>query len=465
MKNVRIVPSHPAFLEEQAPPIPRFEREDYATRLDLLRARMRADSLSHAVVTADREHFANIDYLIGFEPRFEQALMIVDVQGPLTLLVGNENLSYSNVSPIEMRRVLYQNFSLQGQPRESLRPLRDIFTEAGIGAAASVGVIGFKYVEASYCLGDPDEVFDIPAYILHELKSAGPARVRSVTRYMTGMPDGIRMTLRTAKEVAWAEAMACRATRVIQKLLKNLKPGIGELELSGNGGVDFMPTTAFPMLNFGPEHISTGLRSPTDNPLRVGDPCGIAYAIRGSLIARVGLAAYGEDTLRPEYAGAVDGFLKTFWQAIAAWYESLHVGASAGTVYDSVMDLIGGPEFGVTLNPGHYIGGDEWVNSPFYKGSTLHFESSVHLQCDIIVSSANPVMTGICEDGVIVADEDLRRRVAAEYPEVWSRIVARQALMRDVLGIAIQRDVLPLGNLNGVYHPYMLDTGRVFAAR
>jgi hypothetical protein len=465
MKEILIVPTHPAFMEEQAPPIPRFEREDYAFRLDLLRERMRADSLSHAVVYADREHFANMDYLIGFEPRFEQALLVVDVQGPLTLLVGNENLSYSNVSPIPMRRVLYQQFSLQGQPRESLRPLRDIFGEAEIGAAASVGVIGFKYVEASYLLGDPDEVFDIPAYILHELKSCGPARVRNVTRYMTGMPDGIRMTLRTAKEVAWAEAMACRASRIVQRILKNLKPGIGELELSGTSGMDFSPTTAFPMLNFGTDHISIGLRSPTDTALKVGDPCGIAYAIRGSLIARVGLAAYGEESLRPEYAGAADGFLKTFWQAIAAWYESLSIGASAGEVYQNVMDLIGGPEFGVTLNPGHYIGGDEWVNSPFAKGATMQFESSVHLQCDIIVSSADPIMTGICEDGVVIADESLRRSVASEYPEVWARVVARQKRMREVLGIAISDDLLPLANLNGVYHPYMLDTGRIFAAR
>jgi hypothetical protein len=199
--------------------------------------------------------------------------------------------------------------------------------------------------------------------------------------------------------------------------------------------------------------------------LKVGDPCGIAYAIRGSLIARVGLAAYGEESLRPEYAGAADGFLKTFWQAIAAWYESLSIGASAGEVYQNVMDLIGGPEFGVTLNPGHYIGGDEWVNSPFAKGATMQFESSVHLQCDIIVSSADPIMTGICEDGVVIADESLRRSVASEYPEVWARVVARQKRMREVLGIAISDDLLPLANLNGVYHPYMLDTGRIFAAR
>ena len=462
MKLVQFAPTHPAFLEEVVPEMPHFEEADYRQRLDILSERMQSAGLSHAVVYADREHFANMEYLIGFEPRFEESLFIMDGKGSCTLLVGNECMSYSFISPIPMKRILYQNFSLQGQPRDKIRPLRDIFSELGIGQGTRIGFIGFKYFEVEHKLGETEEVFDVPAYILHELQEAGPGKIINFTRVMTGMPDGIRITIRTAKEVAWAEYAACKATRVIQRILKNVKPGMTELGLSEKGGLDFSPVSVFPMANFGRDHGAIGLRSPTETPLQVGDPCAFCYAIRGALISRVGIAAFGEDTLRPEYQGVVDRFYKPFWQAIAAWYESLSIGVSAGDVHGKVMDIIGGPKFGVTLNPGHYIGGDEWVNSPFFKGSSIRLENSAHLQSDIIAGSSEPFMTGICEDGIILADEALRRQVALEYPDVWARITARQERMREILGIALSDDVLPLGNLNGVYHPYMLDTGVVF---
>lgn len=462
MKVIQFAPAHPAFMEEFVPDMPRFEEADYRQRLEILSMRMRGTGLSHTVVYADREHFANMEYLIGFEPRFEEALLILDDKGNCTLLVGNECMSYSFISPVPMKRILYQNFSLQGQPRQHIRPLRDIFHELGIGQGTRIGLIGYKYFEVEHALGKTAEVFDVPAYILHELQEAGPGKVISYTHVMTRLPDGIRMTIRTAKEVAWAEYVACKATRVVQRMLKNMKPGITELALSETGGLDFSPLSVFPMANFGKEHGAIGLRSPTESPLQVGDPSGFCYAIRGSLIARFGIAAYGEDTLLPEYKGVVDGFYKTFWRAVAAWYKSLSIGVSSGKVYASVMDIIGGPEFGVTLNPGHYIGGDEWVNSPFSQGSEILLENSAHLQSDIIAGSGEPAMTGICEDSLILADEALRRQISLEYPDVWERITNRQKRMREILGIEISDDVLPLANLNGVYHPYMLDTGVVF---
>ena len=465
MKSIRMIPAHPAFLEEQNPPMPVFGLDDYQERLSLLVDRMERDGLSHVLVHADREHFANMAYLIGFEPRFEESLLIVDARGACSLLLGNECMSYSFISPVPMTRILYQNFSLQGQPRGSLRRLREILRDVGVSAGAQVGIVGYKYFEPSHLLGATEEVFDVPAYLLHEVREAGPARVISYTQVMTGLPDGIRMTIRTPREIAFAEYAACRTTSVVQRMLKNLAPGIGELALSGTGGLDFSPSSVFPMCNFGPEHISTGLRSPSDTTLEVGDPCGMCYAMRHSLIARVGLAAYGEDSVKPGYEGVVGNFLQPFWGAVAAWYESLSIGVPASQVYDSVMSRIGAPEFGVVLNPGHYIGGDEWVNSPFYPGTTLRMDHAAHLQCDIIASSSTPVVTGICEDGIALADASLRSALAREFPEVAERIAARQRRMRDVLGIDLSDDVLPLGNLNGVYHPYMLDRDTVFALR
>ncbi len=33
--------------------------------------------ITHTMVYADREHFANLAYLTGFDPRFEESLLIV----------------------------------------------------------------------------------------------------------------------------------------------------------------------------------------------------------------------------------------------------------------------------------------------------------------------------------------------------------------------------------------------------
>ena len=465
MKKIQTVPFDPNFLDEVNAIMPVFEEADYRQRLDLLVDSMEAKGLSHVLIYADREHFANMEYFIGFEPRFEEALLIVDKIGNCTIIVGNECMPYSYISPVKLTRVLYQNFSLQGQPRDRICPLRNIFHDAGISDKSTVGLVGHKYFEPEHALGNPDYIFDVPAYIVEELRTtAGHASIVNFTRALTGMPDGIRMTVRSAKEVAWAEYTACKTTNAVQRMLKNIKPEISELELSVKAGLDFSPVSVFPMLNFGENHCTVGLRSPDTRKLKVGDPCGICYGIRGSLVSRVGIAAYGEESLKPEYHGVINNFYKPFWSAIAAWYESIHIGVSASEVYDKVMKIIGGPEFGVVLNPGHYIGGDEWVNSPFSKGSAIKLESSAHMQCDIIVSSSNPVMTGICEDSIILADKNLRSKVAEDYPEVWARISKRQKLMRNVLGIDINDDLLPLGNLNGVYFPYMLNTGLVFAA-
>lgn len=464
MKKVKIVQADPFFLEETDAAMPVFEKTDYMQRLELLAGRMEKKGVSHVVIYADREHFANMDYLIGFEPRFEEAILIVDGNGNKTLVSGNECIPYSYISPVDLTRVLYQNFSLQGQPRDKSKSLSEIFDDAGIHSGSKVGLVGYKYFEQGLVKGNPDYLSDVPSYILEELRSvAGSDNVINFTREFTGMPDGLRMTVRTAKEAAWAEYAACKTTNVVQRLLKNMKPGIGELELSEKGKQDFSPISVFPMLNFGSEHGAIGLRSPNNRKLSVGDPCGLCYGMRGSLVSRVGIAAYGEGSQKEEYRGVTDSFYKPFWTAIAAWYESIYIGSAADEVYENVMKIIGGEEFGVALNPGHYIGGDEWVNSPFCKGSPLKLDYPAHLQCDIIASSRSPVMFGICEDSVIVADAGLRSRIAEEYPDVWARILKRQRLMREILGIQIHDDLLPLGNLNGVYFPYMLNNGLIFA--
>ena len=96
---------YPEFGESRLPPRP--DEAELQGRLDRARAAMAARGLTHLVVYGDREHFANLAYLTGFDPRFEEAVLILSRERPPFILVGNECEGYLPVSPL---------FALRGIP-------------------------------------------------------------------------------------------------------------------------------------------------------------------------------------------------------------------------------------------------------------------------------------------------------------------------------------------------------------
>jgi hypothetical protein len=153
----------------------------------------------------------------------------------------------------------------------------------------------------------------------------------------------------------------------------------------------------------------------------------------------------------------------TSWRAfeiVATWYEQVRVGASAGDVYAAVEARRAPRSLQFAVNPGHYMHLDEWLYSPFSPDSTVTLRSGMALQMDIIPVSQGPFCCVNAEDGIALADETLRADLARSHPCCWRRIQARQAFMRDVLGMRIDDSVLPLGNLAGWLPPYALDLSR-----
>ena len=77
-------------------------------------------SLAYAalVVYADREHAANLHWLTGFDPRFEEAVLLL-TEAEALLLAGNECLAYTVVSPLvaagKVRTGLCASLSLPSQ--------------------------------------------------------------------------------------------------------------------------------------------------------------------------------------------------------------------------------------------------------------------------------------------------------------------------------------------------------------
>ena len=465
MKKVIIKDALPLFSREEndVKQIP-MGKEDYLARIAMLREKMARDQIDIAIIVGNREHFSNLEYFCGYDCRFEEGLLAIPAEGTPTILVGNEGMAYSYAIPYEINRMYYRNFSLQGQPRRAEEKLDEILKAAGMNADSRVGVIGFKYFYEEYCLTDPKYTFDVPHYVLEVIRSV--AKYENVVNYtgvMTGLTDGIRLSVHSAKEIAAAEATGCRSASVVQRMYKALRPGITEYEVGQSARIGFAPVCMFSLTNFGADHVSIGLRSPDDvNTLKLGEVCGMCYGVRGLLTARNGVAAYNMETVSDELKDSIFSFYGEFFRAMCAWYEAAHIGATGDELHHAVHDIIGGEEFGVTLNAGHYTGMDEWTNSLTYDGSRHTIQDGAYMQVDIIASSSSPVRSAICEDCVIFAGEKLRAELKEQYPETWKRIQERREAMK-YLGINLHEDVLPLSNMNAAMYPFMLNTNKVFA--
>lgn len=464
MKKVALKKGDPFFMTEAPVGEITFGREDYEMRQGLLMERMKAANLDFVLVHGDREHFSNVMYLTGMDCRFEDILLCYDKSGKLSVMVGNEGISQTLLIQVPFTYYLYQNFSLQGQPRGQQKPLREILKTIGIEKSSKVGVICFRYFEEGDLSPGVDVTrsYDLPAFILEEIYGvAAKENVTNFTRAMTGYPGGIRTCLRSTKEIAFAENAGNRAGNIVVRMIKALKEGVSENEVATAALAGLQPVTMHPIINFGPQKVAIGVTGPTERKLNLGEVCGVCYGTRGSLVSRVSIAAKGADTVAPELREHLD-FYKDFWRALTNWLEHAKVGASQGMLYDCVMDLIGDPKYGIALNPTHSTSLDEWTNSASFKNSPYVIEDGAHIQVDIIASRKDPVISAICEDTVVIASEKLRAALKQDYPAVYERIVARQEKARTVLGVDLPDDVLPMCNLNTVYFPYLLDTNTIF---
>ena len=74
--------------------------EELSCRITRCREMMEQRGLTHLLVYGDREHFANLMYLTNFDPRFEEALLVLRLTEKPLVLVGNECEGHLGISPL-----------------------------------------------------------------------------------------------------------------------------------------------------------------------------------------------------------------------------------------------------------------------------------------------------------------------------------------------------------------------------
>ncbi|HEU0244003.1 MAG TPA: hypothetical protein VFQ75_08870, partial [Candidatus Limnocylindrales bacterium] len=301
----------------------------YAERVDALRARADARAIDRLVVYADREHSANISFLTGFDPRFEEALLVIGPDDPPAILAGNECLGTAAAAPLPVRTHLFQDFSLPMQPRDWSRPLAEILAGEGIGRGSRVGVIGWKpFPERSR--------LEVPAYLADELRAlVGPTgAVDNANDLLVDPADGMRV-INDVDQLAAFEHAATRTSNGVLRLLRGLRPGMTEAEAVRLLDWDGTPLSCHTMLTAGPR-ARFGLLSPGDRPIEAGDPLTVAFGIWGALNCRAGWVAEDASGIPAGVGDYVERLVAPYFEAVAEWYQTLRVGQAGGALQEVI---------------------------------------------------------------------------------------------------------------------------------
>jgi hypothetical protein len=433
---------------------PRIPREEYEHRVSLARQAMSSRGLDALVVYADREHGANMAYLCGYDPRFEESLLVLRRDGLPILMVGNEGWGYADETlQIEAEKMLVQCFSLIGQPRGGMKEPAVFLHEAGIESSMKIGVAGWKYFTPTD-FSNPTSAIEIPSYLVDALREiARPNGVVLNANDLFMHPEHGLRAVNSVNQIAEFEFAATIVSQGVREMLDEIRPGMTEYEAVQLMKLNGMPLSCHVNFSTG-RRVHSGLASPSMRVMKRGDPLTVGVGLRGSLICRQGYLVEGEEELSQIQPDYVESVCTPYFSLVAEWYESIGMRVTGGQIQDKV-DATGFP---LALNPGHLIHLDEWVSTPFYKGSRDTLRSGMALQVDMIPKMASGSFGNNLEDTIILADKPLRDELQTHYPEAFERIERRRNFIQDSLNIKIRPEILPLSNYPAVLRPFLLNS-------
>jgi len=438
--------------------IPIISKQEYLCRIQAA-LKQSFGKYSYLIIYADREHFSNMEYFTGYDPRFEEALLILSEGQAPTIIVGDEGQSYAEKIPYDINIVVYPTFSLPNQPRNRNIKLSNILEDTGIKKDSKVGIIGWKSFDKDDFTNFQQQ-YDLPFFIMSEIfKIVEMKNLENAINIMVGNENGLRHNL-DAKELVLCEIAGTKSSRNTYNVLRNLEDGISEQAASGFLNIDGDPLTAHPNINFG-ENIFYALASPSSKrKLQNGDLVGVGMAYRRSLCHKISFFVNNATELNAD----VESIYDIYFQAITKWYERVAIGSVAGEVYEAVKNIVADfAKMGIALNPGHLIHTDEWTNSPFVEGSEIVLCSGMAIQCDFTASLPELNIAVHAEDGIILASNEMQKEINAIAPQAYQRMINRREFMINVLGINIDSTVLPTSDMPAVIFPYLRNLNCVLA--
>ncbi|MEY4984153.1 MAG: hypothetical protein RIR62_2419 [Pseudomonadota bacterium] len=424
-------------------------------RIAAARAAAARQGYAALVVYGDREHAANLHWLTGFDPRFEEALLVLTA-GDAVIVAGNECLPYAADTPLVragVARVVHcATLSLPSQPRGTAR-LADILADTV--PRGTIGAVGWKWFGADE-VDDPAHALDLPAFVADPLRRLAEG-VENATALMMHPAHGLRARV-DAAEIARLEFANHMAAAALRRMVFALRDGMTDFAAVEAAGIGGLPLGCH--VTFAAGAGVQGLAGPAGRRLDRGAPVSFNICHWGANICRAGWLAGGAEDLPAAARDYLGAFVQPYVAAMSDWCALMRPGVAGGEVWSRMRAALPHDLFHVDLNPGHLIGLDEWLSSPIAEGSDIALASGMAMQMDVI--PGHPVYGSTrMEDGYVIADAALRADLAARFPAVAARCAARAAFMRDVIGMAVPDSLLPLADTCGIVAPFLFDPAQV----
>lgn len=415
-------------------------------------AAMAQHQLDKLVIYGDVEHGSNFEYLIGFFTRFEEALLVLDKDGEMTLLLGNENLNKASKARLQCKAIHVSLFSLPNQPNQTDRTFEGCLRDAGIQEHQQIGVVGWKHFTS--VIEDDRSLFDIPCFIMDAIRAIvkEPKQICNATKLFIG-DHGVR-TMNNANEIAHYEYGAALASDCMLDAMNRLDEGVSEFALGDSLVRNGQHTSVVTIAAAGPRFVH-GNMFPANRTVSLQDPISLTVGYRGGSSSRAGYAVKETTQLPTGCEKYLERLAFPYFKAYATWLEKISIRMCGGELFNIIEQVLPRAQYHWSLCPGHLTAEEEWMSSPIYEGSKELLKSGMLLQIDIIPSI--PGLAGICaESTVVLADAELKHDIEQQYPAMWERMQKRIAYMQQELGIQLSKDVLPMCSTVAYMRPYML---------
>lgn len=413
---------------------------------------MKRRGLRQLLVYGDSEHGGNFEYLVGYFPRFEEALLLIKDTGEVSLILGNENLNKAGKARIENTPIHVSLFSLPHQPNREDQTFEELLIDAGLESNVKTGIVGWKMFTSKK---ENQNMFDVPYFIVDTVMSivANKDLVSNEISLFIG-ENGVRIT-NNANEIAHYEYGASLASDCILNAMNHVVEGVTEFELGTHLEKNGQHHSVVTIAASGTRYIR-GNMYPTNKKVQLGDPISLTIGYRGGLSSRAGYAVHGLHELPKGKEDYLDQIAIPYFRAYITWLNQIRIGMTGSEMFDLVVRVLPQSIYNWTLNPGHLSAEEEWLTSPIYKDSTDIIQSGMIFQVDII-PSIDGYAGANAESTIVLADDNLKAEIKKAYPEMWKRMEKRREYIETKLGIELSPDVLPMCSTLAYFRPYLLN--------